>query len=142
MGGTRFRDARAGTAGEDGPVSGALVVIPISIDLGTQSEDREYTLDFPAGMSFKISSINVQVLGAAGDPKIQVGSAVGGAERVASATVADGDLTIISGQDVVAAGGIISVTITNDATADAFDSALVTTYGYITSPPTSLPSPR
>jgi hypothetical protein len=88
-------------------------------------------------MKYRIISINVQVATLAGDPQISVGSTVGGAERVAAATVADGDLTLIAGQEDVAAGGIISVTVVNDGVGDGFDSMTVTVYGYVSAPPTS-----
>lgn len=131
---TRFHDGRTG---RDGPVSGGLSIIPFCFDLAAISQTREHTLDLPAGMKFRIIAINAQVRNVAGDPQVTVGSTVAGAERVAAVTLADGDLTIIAGQNDVAAGGILSVTIVNDGAADAFDSATITVYGYISAPPTS-----
>jgi len=134
---TRFKDARAG---EDGPVSGAIVAIPLCFEVHVVGGVEVYTqsIDLPAGMALKMTSINVQANNIAGDPQIKVGSTVAGAERVTEATMAAGDLTILSTFDAVAAGGIVSVTITCDATLDAYDGATVTLYAYVTAPPTSV----
>jgi hypothetical protein len=112
----------------------------VCFDKGALSETKTHSVDLPANMAFEIDSINVQALTTAGDPQVTVGSTKGGAERVAAVTLTDalGDLTIIAGQDTVAAGGIISVTIANDGAGDTYDNATVTVYGHVSALPASL----
>ena len=131
---TRFKDARAG---KDGPVSGAIQVIPIQFANAATNSTYQQTIDLPAGMALELVSIDVQALGVSGDPQISVGTAKAGTQIAAAATVTTnlGALTLKSTS--VSAGGILSVQLAND-TNDSEDSVSVSVVGYVSAPPTSL----
>lgn len=132
---TRFKDARAG---KDGPVSGSIVVFPICFSSGATNTTYTQTIDLPAGMALTLVDINVQADSVTGNPSISVGSAKAGTQIAAAATLTTnlGSLTLKT--TAVAAGGILSVQIVNDATADAWDNVTANVVGYVSAPPTSL----
>lgn len=134
MGISRFHDP---ISDKDGPVSGALQIIPIQFSEGATGTAYAQSMQFPAGQGFEIVAIDVQALGITSDPSITVGTAKAGAQIVAAvnASTALGSLTLVSTS--VPEGGMLEVRVTNDA-GDAFESIGVTVYGYLSAPPTSV----
>ena len=132
---TRFKDGRTGL---DGPVSGALQIIPVQFTALITGTTYQHTVDMPAGMALELVAINVHSAGVAGNPQISVGTAKAGTQIAAAATLTTnlGDLTLKT--TVVPAGGILSVQIVNDATGDISDSVSVSVIGYVSAPPTSV----
>lgn len=132
---SRFKDARAG---KDGPVSGGIVVFPICFSSGATNTTYTQTIDLPAGMALTLVDINVQADSVTGNPSLTVGSAKAGTQFVAAATLTTnlGSLTLKT--TAVSAGGLVSVQIANDSTADAWDNVTVSVVGYVSAPPTSL----
>lgn len=135
MGLTRFKDARAD---KDGPVSGAIIVIPLAFAAMLTNKSQYFSYAPPAGMQLDIVSINVQSGAITGDPKLTVGTAKAGAEIVASVTVATnlGDATLVS--SVIPAGSVLDVRIVTDTGDVVADGASVSITAYVSKPPTSL----
>lgn len=131
---TRFKDR--GSA-KDGPVSGAIVCLPVQFSNLATNTTYGHAIDLPAGMAFEIVDINVQALGITSDPSLTVGTAKAGTEIVAAVNVTTnlGSLTLKSTS--VSAGGVLSVGIVTD-TGDAADSVSVNVFGYVSAPPTAL----
>jgi hypothetical protein len=134
MGITRFKDARAD---KDGPVSGAIIVIPVVFDDIANSETAHWSWAPPAGMEITLVAINVQANAITNDPKITVGTAKAGTEVVASVTVATalGELTLKS--SVVTSGDVLDVRVVADGD-DVAESVSATITAYVSKPPTSL----
>lgn len=133
---TRFYDRQSG---QDGPVSGAIQVISVGFDDVANNETVHRVIDLPAGMGFEITDILVRSGTVTSDPALTIGSAIAGAEVVASVNVTTdlGALTIVEG--TIAAAGLIDVRVVADA-GDAAENISVTIVGYPISPPTSIPS--
>ena len=131
---TRFKDARSGL---DGPVSGALIVIPVQFTSVATNVSVAQTIDLPAGMNLELVAINVQALGITSDPSITVGTAKGGTQIVAATNITTnlGDLTLKATS--LTAGGILDIKIITD-TGDSLTSGSVTVFGYVSAPPTSV----
>lgn len=131
---TRFYDRGSG---QDGPVSGALVVIPVHLVSGATSTTTHNRIKMPAGMGFEITDISVSSGTIASNPSLTIGTAAAGAEIVAAVNVTTdlGALTIVDG--TVDAGGFIDVRVVNDS-ADEFDNLSITIVGHVTSPPTTV----
>lgn len=135
MGLTRFKDARAN---KDGPVSGAIVIIPIAFGAMLTNVTEAYSWSPPTGMSIEIVAINVQAQAVTSDPALTIGTAKAGAEIVAAVNVTTnlGDLTLVS--TAVTSGDVLDVRIVTD-TGDALPGgAAVTIVAYVSAPPTSL----
>ena len=135
MGLTRFKDARAG---KDGPVSGAIIVIPVMFGDIVNSETVAWSWAPPTGMGLEIVAINVQSGAVTDDPKLTVGTTKTGAEIVAAVTVATalGDATLVS--TTVAPGDTLDVRVVADAGDAIADSVSVTITAYVSHPPTAL----
>lgn len=131
---TRFKDARKN---EDGPVSGAILCLPVSFDDVANNEVVSQRVELPAGARFKVTDIKVSADAVTSDPALTIGDTAGGTEIVASVNVTTdlGALTIKDG--LVDAGGFIDVVLTADA-GDAAESVSVSIWGYLVSPPDSL----
>ena len=132
---TRFKDARAD---KDGPVSGAIIVIPLAFAAMLTNLTQSFSYAPPAGMQLDIVSINVQSGAVTSDPALTIGTAKAGAEIVAAVNLTTnlGNLTLVS--SVIPAGSVLDVRIVTD-TGDSFvDGASVTITGYVSKPPTSL----
>ena len=131
---TRFKDARAG---KDGPVSGAIIVIPVQFDDVANNETVFYSTKLPAGMRLEIVSIDVRAGTATGDPKLTVGTARAGAQIVASVTVTTdlGPATLVATE--VDGDDELDVRIVADAN-DVIEDGSVTITAYVSGPPTSL----
>jgi hypothetical protein len=132
---TRFKDARAD---KDGPVSGAIIVIPLAFAAMLTNKSQYFSYAPPTGMQLDIVSINVQSGAITGDPKLTVGTAKAGAEIVAAVTVATnlGDATLVS--SVVPSGSVLDVRIVTDTGDVVADGASVSITAYVSKPPTSL----
>lgn len=134
MGLVRFKDARAG---KDGPVSGAIIVIPVQFDDVAANETVHWSWSPPAGMELTIVAINVQANAVTSDPSLTVGTAKAGAEIVAAVNVTTnlGELTLVA--SVVTSGDVLDVRVIADA-GDAAESVSATITAYVSAPPTSL----
>ena len=132
---SRFKDARAD---KDGPVSGAIIVIPVALAAMLTNTTDFWAYSPPAGMKLEIVSINVQSGAVTGDPKLTVGTAKAGAEIVASVTVATGlgDATLVS--TAVTSGDVLDVRVVTDTGDVIADGTSVTITAYVSAPPTSL----
>ena len=134
MGLTRFKDARTG---RDGPVSGAIIVIPVVFDDVAANETVHYSYSPPAGMKLKIVDINVQANAVTSDPSLTVGSAKAGAEIVAAVNVTTnlGSVTLVATD--ITSDDVLDVRVIADA-GDAAEAVSVTITAYVSAPPTSL----
>lgn len=131
---TRFKDARAGV---DGPVSGALMCIPVLFDDVANSETVSQRIEMPAGASFEITDIKVSADAVTSDPSLTIGDTAAGTQIVAAVNVTTnlGALTIKDG--TIDAGGFADVVMVADA-GDAAESVSISVWGYLTAPPTSV----
>jgi len=150
---TRFKRTRydataaaSGMAGEtvgmrgtiDGPVSGAIVAIPMCFGPGVISKTYNNTIVLPTGMQFQIVAIDARGTNIVATATLTVGSTKGGAQLVAGValTAALGNLTLLT-PALSPLSGTIDVQLVTNGTG-TFDSATVTIYGYVAAPPTSL----
>ena len=131
---TRFKRRVTGTTMIDGPVSGSIVVIPVTFGDDIANGTAYRTIDLPAGMSLKIVSITPKASSITSDPEVTVGSAVDGAQIVAAANVVDGTALTLATADVT---DLLSFKVVNDA-GDAYSDLVFTVIAYVTAPPTSL----
>lgn len=122
---------------EDGPVSGALQVIPIQFTFAGTNRSLAHCIDFPAGMAIKIVDINVQALGIVSDPSLTIGTTKAGTQIVAAVNVTTNLGSLTLKQTDITPGGLLEVRVAND-TGDSFDSVAVTIFAYVCDPPTSL----
>ena len=93
---TRFK----GRDGRDGPVSGALVIIPLDFAAITNTATVEKRVDLPDGMSFEITDIEWSANTVVSDPSLTIGDSAGGTQVVAAVNLATntGALTIKDGR--------------------------------------------
>lgn len=135
---TRFQDARSG---KDGPVSGAIIVIPISFDDVAVNETVEWSWQPPAGMKVTLVAANVHVNARANDPALTIGKTKGGTEVAASlnltSTAAGQNVTLKAAGLEVSSSDILNVRVVADAD-DTAESVAVTLVAYVSAPPTSL----
>jgi hypothetical protein len=132
---TRFKDARSG---KDGPVSGAIIVIPIAFAAMLTNVSQYWSWAPPAGMKVELVSINVQSGAITGDPKITIGTAKAGTEVVASVTVATGLGVLTLKSTEIDSDDVLDVRIVTDTGDVVADSASVTITAYVSAPPTSV----
>lgn len=134
---TRFYDPGSGL---DGPVSGALAIIPVNFETALTTNAAFYQqVHLPAGMAFEVTDV-VAFCGAVTDaPSLTVGTAAAGAQVVAATTLVTGSnvATIVDG--TVTAAGMLDVRITNNTTAAIALPISVTLVGHVSAPPTSCP---
>lgn len=135
MGLTRFKDARAD---KDGPVSGAIIVIPIAFAAMLTNVSQYWSWSPPAGMKVELVSIDVRSGAVTSDPEITIGTTKAGTEVVAGVNVTTnlGVLTLKS--TTVTSGDILDVRIVTDTGDAVADGASVTLTAYVSAPPTSL----
>lgn len=133
MGLTRFKDARSD---KDGPVTGGLIVIPVTFDAGVTNTTYAKLVDLPAGMNIELVAINVRAASVAGNPQLTVGTSAAGTQIAAAATLTTnlGALTLKS----TAVTDLLEVRIVDDASADVFTNVVGTIVAYVSAPPTSL----
>jgi hypothetical protein len=131
---TRFKDARKG---EDGPVSGAILCIPVLFDDVANDETVSQRIEMPSGAAFEITDIKLSADSVTSDPSLTIGDTAAGTQIVAAVNIATntGALTIKDG--TIDAGGFIDVVLVADA-GDAAESVSISIWGYLTKPPTSV----
>lgn len=130
---TRFYDRQTD---RDGPVSGALQVLPVQFDDIANSETAIWKWTPPAGMSFEIVDIYVTASATTSDPLLTIGTTAAGTQVVASVTLVTdlGSATLKTTS--VTSGDVLDVRIVADS-GDAAESVSVTITGYVSAPPTS-----
>jgi hypothetical protein len=140
---TRFYDRESGG---DGPVSGALQVINLSLDTALATDTTVVkAISIPAGMQFEITDIKAfcgTVTAASTGvtpPQINVGATAAGTQIVAQAVLVTGAnaLTIKNGS--VAANGTAYVRIVSATNSSAAAPVSVNVVGYVFAPPSSVP---
>lgn len=133
---TRFQDARSG---KDGPVSGAIIVIPITFDDVANSETVEWSWQPPAGMKVTIVAVNVQANAVTSDPAVTVGKTKAGTQIAAATNVTTnlGNLTLKAAGLEVSSSDVLNVQVVADS-GDAAEAVSVTLVAYVSAPPTSL----
>ena len=131
---TRFKNGRTG---EDGPVTGSLICIPVNFDDVAASEVVSHRVVMPAGAKFRVTHISAGADSVTSDPSLTVGTSAGGTEIVATVnlTTALGAATVKT--YTPAAAGMIDVVLTADS-GDAAESVYISVWGYLIEPPTTL----
>lgn len=120
-----------------GPVGPTVSVITLPFTyLGTNLA-ASVRVDLPAGMGFVITSASAYATAVTSDPSLTIGTTTAATAIVAAVNVTTnlGALTLKTG--VVAAGGNIVATITNDA-GDVIRGGSVNLVGYFTGFPTEV----
>lgn len=133
---TRFYDR---VTGGDGPVSGAIMVIPVLFDTALVTNSTfTRQIHLPAGMSFKVTDVRVFCGTVTSDPAITIGTSAAGTQIVASANLATGAQSLTVKSYTPAATGMIDVRIVTD-TGDAIALPVsINVVGHVLSPPTSM----
>lgn len=131
---TRFKDARAG---RDGPVSGAIIVIPVQFGDVANSETSQYSWSPPAGMAVEIVDINVQANAVTSDPALTIGTTKAGTQVVATVNITTnlGSLTLKT--TAITASDVLDIRVVADS-GDTAEGVGVTLVAYVSAPPTSL----
>ena len=132
---TRFK----GRDGKDGPVAGALVIIPVDFGTVVTNVQVDKRIDLPVGMKFEVTDLQWSADAITSDPAIVVGDTAGGTQIAATvnlvtATASGQAITVKDG--AVDAGGFIHARLTTD-TGDAVTEGRLTIVGYVSGPPTS-----
>jgi hypothetical protein len=124
-------------SGQDGPVSGALQVMPIPVNIAASAGTLTQTIDLPAGMAFEITDVVFTADGITATPEITIGDTAAGTQVVASvsATTNLGALTVKDG--TIDAGGLISIVFAATAS-DVVSGGMLTIVGHVAAPPTSV----
>ena len=140
MGMTRFKDARAGY---DGPVSGALSILQVSIEAGSATSTA-YTakVPLPAGMKVRVVNMYAYAKTVTATPTITVGSTGSTTALVAGTalTTSKGELTLKSAGQIVGSSTTASdllVTVTNNTTG-VFTEAKFTIHLHVAQPSIAL----
>jgi hypothetical protein len=140
---TRFYDRQSG---ENGPVIGALQVLPFMADTAvTASADKAWELTLPAGMAFRVTDAVVNTGTVVGTVVVDLGTTAAGTEIGTTTLAATGTaftqtVTISSTYTAaaVSAAGTISVRVTAAAGESAALPFSVNVIGYVTQPPTTV----
>jgi len=130
---TRFYDRQTGV---DGPVSGALVVLPVTV-AASGATTPEYVVNLPAGMSFQVTDVLMSAAVVTATPTIGIGDTASATAIVNTTTFSSTAAALTVADGAVAAGDIIKITITSTAS-DRLREGNVTIVGYVSSPPTSV----
>lgn len=130
---TRFYDRQTD---RDGPVSGALQILPVQFGVVANSETAVWQWVPPAGMSFEIVNIHVTANDTTSDPLLTIGTTAAGTQVVASVTLVTdlGNATLKTTS--VTSGDVLDVRIVADS-GDAAVKVNVTVVGYVSAPPNS-----
>lgn len=133
---TRFFDR---ISGKDGPVSGALFVVPLHVTLATNSVFHQ-RVQLPAGARISVTDVTVHSGTVAAACTLRIGTTVNGTQVLADTAVATntGALTTLKTQEIPA-GGFWSVRVTTSATGTVDNASIVIT-GHLSAPPTSVPA--
>jgi hypothetical protein len=129
---TRFRQRD----GKDGPVSGALQIMPIPIHLVAGAGTLTQQVSLPDGVTFEITDAVFQAQTVTAVIGLTIGDTAAGTEVVASVTATTnlGALTIKDG--AIDDGGLISIVYA--ATASGVVDGVLTLAGYVSAPPESV----
>jgi len=133
---------REGSGSVYAPMAGAITCIPIVIrggSIGTTNTNNDTKLTFPAGMVFKVNSIQLAALGTiTSDPQVSIGTSVGGTQIVAGVNITSnlGALTL----KATTISSDLYIRIAND-TGDSINvlgGVTVNIIGHWQAPPTAL----
>lgn len=133
---TRFYDR---SSDKDGPVSGAIIVIPITFDDVAASETVEWSWTPPAGMQVTIVAANVHANAVTSDPTVTIGSTKAGTQVAAATNITTnlGNLTLKAAGLDITSSETLNVQVVADS-GDAAEAVSVTLVAYVSAPPTSL----
>ena len=135
---TQFYDR---TSDRDGPVSGAVQLIPVVFDTALTSATHTRRVDFPAGMKFKVTDVVIYSGTIVGTPIVSIGTTAAGTQIVkqtlsASATARTVALTVKSYTE--AATGTVNVQILCGSGETVALPLTVNVVGHVSGPPTSM----
>ena len=130
---TRYYDRQSG---RDGPVSGALIIMPIQFSIMATSTTCAQQFVLPAGMKLHITAASCYAVAVTSDPALTIGTSAAGTQIVAAVNITTnlGTLTIKSNE--VTSGDRLDVRIVTD-NGDALEGGSVTLFGYVSAPPNS-----
>ena len=131
---TRFYDRGVD---KDGPVSGAICVLPVHFYTMTATSEAAYRWSPPSGMQFTIASIYVRADAVGSTPSLSVGTTIDGTQIVAAVniTTALGAVTLKSYD--VTSSNVLDVRVVC-AAGDTMTNGSITITGYVSKPPTAL----
>ena len=130
---TRFYDPRTN---RDGPVSGALIVMPIQFSVMATNVTAAHQFVLPAGMKLHITAASVYAVAVTSDPALTIGTSAAGTEIVAAVNITTNLGTLTIKTSAVTSGDRLDVRIVTD-TGDALVGGSVTLFGYVSAPPDS-----
>lgn len=119
----------------DGPVSGALQVISLNVDVAT-SVTKNFKIDLPAGMRFRVTDASMRASVINGSPTIIVGLNTNGSTRLVNTTNVTtnlGALTVKTSSQNVPAGQVIVAQV-----AGSVVGGVLTIAGHVSAPPTTV----
>jgi len=135
---TRVRTTDSNTpVTQDGPVSGAIQVIQVTLDDVANNETASSRVTFPPGCSFYISDIYAGADSVTSDPSLTIGTSAAGTQIAKAVNLTTNLGAVTLKQNDVSAGSFIDIVLVADA-GDAAESVYLTITGYITAPPTTL----
>lgn len=130
---------------QDGPVSGALQVINLSLDTALATDTTVVkVINLPAGMVFEITDINVfcgtTTAASTGvtPPTINVGSTAAGTQIVAAAPLVTGANTLTVKDGTIAAAGTAYVRVVSATNSSTAAPLSVNVVGHVASPPATV----
>jgi hypothetical protein len=114
-----------------------MQVISVGFDDVATGETVIRRIDFPAGATFRIISIEAYASAIASDPALTIGTTAAGTQIVASTNLTTnmGALTLKSND--VTAGDVFDIRLVADAVDDTAESVSISIFGYVSAPPTS-----
>ena len=131
---TRFKDARAD---KDGPVSGAIIVIPVQFDDVANGETVHFSWAPPTGMSVEIVDINVHASALTTTVTATVGTVKAGTQVVAGVVLTTNLGSVTLKETSITSDDVLDVRLVAAAGGDA-ESVSATMTVYVSDPPTSL----
>ena len=131
----------------DGPVSGAIQVINLSLDTALATDTTVVkAVSLPAGMSFEITDIKVfagtttEAATGVVAPAINVGATAAGTQIVAAAALVTGANVLTIKDGTIAANGIAYVRVVSATNSSSAAPLSINVVGYVLSPPDSIPA--
>ena len=119
----------------DGPVSGALQILTLNLDVAT-GVTKNFKIDLPAGMRFRVTDASVRASVINGSPTIIVGLVTNGSSKLIASTAittTTGALTVKSASQNVPAGNVIVAQV-----AGSVVGGVLTLAGHVSAPPTTV----
>jgi hypothetical protein len=136
---TRFKQRHAG--GEiDGPVSGAIVIIPVQIDVAA-STTKNVKIDLPAGCRFRLTDATFRASQVLGVSTLKLGLDVIGSTTLVNTVTATsnlGALTVKTASQDVPAGSVIIAQLAATLATRAIVGGVLTLVGHVSAPPASM----